>query len=264
MTLVILFVVTTSFNLYVGRLSPESTLLMADSKTKQESTDWTNLLADPDLVSHLAALLKTYREAAPEKREAALIAAMRQIKQQAATAKTSEAASELTSGQPGSAPSLSDPSEAETAFTMPVPLPVPTPPPFEPDIFTPSWGQDRRKYPRIKCFVAVELRVKGVPTPIWGNLANTSLGGCYVDSLTPIGSGSEVEIGLWMSSGKIWVKGLVLNGVVTKAAPAFGVRVKFSQLQANERDALREFLKFVESSTKGYEKQNGYLAQLKR
>ena len=68
---------------------------------------------------------------------------------------------------------------------------------------------------RAKAKRFVELHVKGMATPIWGNLANTSLGGCFVDSLTPIDSGSEVEIGLWVSSGKIWVKGLVLNGVVT-------------------------------------------------
>jgi hypothetical protein len=57
---------------------------------------------------------------------------------------------------------------------------------------------------------------------------------------------------------------MVLNGVVTKSTPSFGIRVKFSDLEPAERDTLREFLKFVESTTRGYEKQNGYLAQLKR
>jgi hypothetical protein len=57
---------------------------------------------------------------------------------------------------------------------------------------------------------------------------------------------------------------MVLNGVVTKSTPSFGIRVKFAGMEAIEREALRQFLKFVESSTKGYEKQHGYLAQLKR
>jgi hypothetical protein len=35
-------------------------------------------------------------------------------------------------------------------------------------------------------------------------------------------------------------------------------------MDASERDTLRFFLKFVEDTTKNYEKQNGYVAQLKR
>src|SRR5437016_13864031 len=42
--------------------------------------DWTQLLTDPDLISHLGELLQIYREAVPEKRDQALLAAMRKIK----------------------------------------------------------------------------------------------------------------------------------------------------------------------------------------
>jgi hypothetical protein len=221
---------------------------MSESKpSSAASADWTHLLTDPDLVSHLGKLLQTYRDAAPEKREQALLEAMREIK---------SGAKKSTSHAP------TPPVSAELAAAAHAP--APTPPPFQPDIFTPSWGQDRRKYPRLKCFVAVELHVAGSPTPIWGNLSNTSLGGCFVESVTPVTAGASVEIGLWLSSGKIWVKGMVLNGVVTKSTPSFGIRVKFAGMEAIEREALRQFLKFVESSTKGYEKQHGYLAQLKR
>ena len=37
-------------------------------------TDWTKILADPDLVRHVGKLLQTYREAPVEKREEALVA----------------------------------------------------------------------------------------------------------------------------------------------------------------------------------------------
>src|SRR5258708_32728296 len=100
---------------------------MSDSKTPTTpGTDWTRLLTDPALVERLGTLWQTYREAAPEKREEALLAAMREIKNRP-TAKVLSA---------GTAP-------------PPVPVQAPTPvmpsatPPFEPDIFTPSWGQDR-------------------------------------------------------------------------------------------------------------------------
>lgn len=229
---------------------------MSDSKSSAASADWTHLLTDPDLVSHLGKLLKTYREASPEKREQALMEAMREIK-----AGQSQRNSAATAP---STPPASPPSAVNQAMVAAAVAPAPDPPPFEPDIFTPNWGQDRRMYPRLKCFVAVEIHVKGATTPIWGNLSNTSMGGCFVESVTPISAGEDVEIGLWLASGKLWVKGMVLNGVVTKSTPSFGIRVRFAPIEGTERESLRHFLKFVESTTKGYQKDNGYLAQMKR
>lgn len=211
-------------------------------------TDWTRLLTDPDLVGHLGRLLQTYREAPAHKREEALLAAMKDIKNSANSGRAKQDAAPATAADPP-APVATAPAET---------------PPFQPDLFTPTWGQDRRRYPRIKCFVAVELRMEGQDAPVWGNLANTSLGGCFVETVTPIKSGANVEIGLWVANGKIWVKGIALSGVVTRSNPTFGVRLKFSELESPERESLRQFLKFVESTTKGYSLEHGYLAQLKR
>lgn len=217
--------------------------------TGSVGTDWTKLLTDPDLVSHLGRLLQVYREAPAEKREEALLAAMRDIKNAVPAAKAAAASA----GAP-----------SPPVMAAPLPMSAADTPPFEPDIFTPSWGQDRRRYPRIKCFVAVELRVEGSDAPIWGNLANTSMGGCFVETVTPVTNGMSVEIGLWVASGKVWVKGIILNGVVTQSNPCFGVRIRFSDLEPNERESLRQFLKFVESTTRGYKAEHGYLAQMKK
>jgi len=217
---------------------------MSDSKpSTTPGTDWTRLLSDPDLVGHLGQLLQTYREAAPERREEALLAAMREIKNQPSAASQANIAAE--------------------SVQAPTPITPSNTPPFEPDIFTPSWGQDRRRYPRIRCFVAVELKVDGTDTPVWGNLSNTSMGGCYVETVTPVKSGADVQIGLWVSSGKIWVKGLILNGIVIKSNPCFGVRVKF-EIESAEREPLRQFLKFVESSTKAQQSEYSYLQKLQK
>jgi hypothetical protein len=215
-------------------------------------TDWTKLLTDPDLISHLGELLKAYREAAPERRDQALLAAMRKIKSGARQTETEATVPSTASGKNQSAAPLATSASAS--------------PPFEPDIFTPApqWGQDRRRYPRLKCFVAVELRVDGSPSPIWGNLSNTSMGGCFVETATPIPARASVEVGLWLANGKLWIKGIILNGVVTRSSPSFGVRVKFADLESNERESLRQFLRFVESTTKGYRSEQTYLAQLKR
>ena len=220
---------------------------MGDQQNTAVGADWTKLLADPDLISHLGELLQAYREAPADKRDQALLDAMRRIKG-GKPAKTG-------GGNPASSAAAPEPVVAS--------YPAPAPP-FEPDIFTPSWGQDRRQYPRMKCFVAVELKLEGATTPVWGNLSNTSIGGCFVETASPIPTGVNAEIGLWVANGKIWVKGLILNGIVTKSNPCFGVRVRFAELDPAARGTLREFLKFVESTTKGYHSQHGYLAQMKR
>lgn len=225
---------------------PECWQSMGDKKTNAVGADWTQLLSDPDLIRHLGELLQAYREAPADKRDQALLDTMRRIKD-----------GKLAVGlAAGNAPSIT-----ATATVPSYPAPAP---PFEPDIFTPSWGQDRRQYPRMKCFVAVELKLEGTNTPIWGNLSNTSLGGCFVETAAPIPTRVNAEIGLWVASGKIWVKGMILNGIVTRSSPCFGVRVKFTELDPASRETLREFLKFVESTTKGYHHQHGYLAQMKR
>jgi PilZ domain len=221
---------------------------MSDSKPLATGADWTQLLADPDLVSHLGKLLKVCREATPENREKALFDAIREIKQGAGRKPASKAAAAAVA-EPAS-------SSALTATA--------TAPPFEPDIFTPSWAEDRRRYPRMKCFVAVELRVENDSSPVWGNLSNTSLGGCLVETSSIVNEGKKIEIGLWVANGKIWVKGIVLTGVVTGNKPSQGVRIKFGEMEPSEREALRHFLKFVENTTKSYHQDNGYLAQMKR
>src|ERR1700733_7496854 len=215
---------------------------MGDEKTTAVGADWTKLLADPDLISHLGTLLQAYREAPADKRDEALLETMRQIK----GGKVAMAAAA------GTACTSSATQTVETLPSYPAPAP-----PFEPDIFTPSWGEDRRQYPRMKCFVAVELKLDGATTPIWGNLSNTSMGGCFVETALPIPTGVNAEIGLWVANGKLWVKGMILNGIVTKSSPCFGVRVRFEELDPVSRETLRQFLKFVETTTKGYRNQNG-------
>ena len=209
-------------------------------------TDWTRILSDPDLVRHVGKLLQAYREAPVEKREEALLTAMREIK-----------AASATSGQSG-------PPTTPASQPQPVPTLPSATPPFEPDLFSAiNWGSDRRRHPRIKCFVAVELRVDETPTPIWGNLSNTSAGGCLVETAQPVKPGSKVDVALWVPNGKIWVKGFALSGVVSRTGPAKGVRVHFEGMPPAERDSLRQFLKYVQEMTRGPETGNGYLHLLK-
>jgi hypothetical protein len=274
-----------------------------DTKLLPKGSDWTRLLTDPDLVTHLGKLLQTYRDVSPERRETALLQAMREIKDAAVKAraqqetvqqKEPEAIQEtvqqnVTSAPSTSAPSTeaplteapsteapsasmpatSAPSTSAPAMAAPLPvqpseLPMPQPmeqrPPFEPDFVTPEAG--RRRFQRIKCYVAVEIHIEGQEAPVWGNLANVSRGGCLVETASAVPGGKVLEIGLWVASGKIWVKGVILSGIATRSA-SFGVRVKFSESELSEKEHLREFLKFVENSARKSQSGKAYVTQLK-
>lgn len=210
-------------------------------------TDWTRILSDPDLVRHVGKLLQAYREAAPEKRDQALVAAMREIKTQASADSKPTATSQI----------------KEEPAPSPVPTAVADTPPFAPDVFSSNSGDDRRRFPRIKCFVAVELRVDNSETPIWGNLCNTSVGGCLVETATPVKSGAKVDVALWVASGKIWVKGFALSGIVTRSASTTGVRVRFDGMEPAARDSLRQFLRYVQDTSRVNRSENSYMQLLK-
>jgi hypothetical protein len=223
-----------------------------------KGSDWTRLLTDPDLVSHLGRLLQTYREVAPEEREAALLKAMREIKEAAIKRKGCARPAVMPTGHKSE-----DEAENGQESALLQPEPTDETPPFELDLFSPQTGMDRRKYQRIKCFFAVEIHVEGLDQPVWGNLANISRGGCLVETASAVPAGKALEIGLWVASGKIWVKGVILSGVVTRSAPSFGVRVRFSETELAEKEHLREFLKFVESATRKAQSGHAYVEQLK-
>jgi len=227
-------------------------------KPSPKGTDWTRLLTDPDLVSHLGKLLQTYREVPAEKRESALLQAMREIKQEATRHR--QASGE---GSTPATPALEATQPAREEPALQGPEPVSVTPPFSPDLFAPTTESDRRRHRRIKCYVAVEIHVEGIEEPIWGNLSNVGRGGCLVETASPVPAGKALEIGLWVSSGKIWVKGVIMSGVATLSAPSFGVRVRFSEAELSEKEHLREFLKFVEQTTRKAQSGNAYMAQLK-
>ena len=58
-------------------------------------------------------------------------------------------------------------------------------------------------------------------------------------------------------------KGFALSGVVTRSGPANGVRVRFDGMAPSERDSLRQFLKFVQDTTRASQSESIYLQLLK-
>jgi hypothetical protein len=218
---------------------------MSNPDSPVQNAEWKNLLDEPHLASHMGRLLKLYRETLPETRNQVILAELEKINSAANVSAASPTVRREREEQP-----------------RPVATEAPVTPPFKPDSFTPPAATDRRQSQRMKCFVAVEMRIPGAAGPAWGTLSDASLGGCFVETTAPLENKIHLEIGLWVAEGKIWVKGVTLNGVVTRSKPCLGVRIKFTGLDTEERKALRQFMRSVEAATKQYHHERGYLARL--
>src|SRR5258708_5972971 len=81
---------------------------------------------------------------------------------------------------------------------------------------------ERRKHPRYCCEVGVQVRTESSKNGYWGALAAISLGGCYVNSFSPLPSGTGVTLKL--QSHDIEIN---LCGSVVTSHPGVGMGIQF-------------------------------------
>lgn len=112
---------------------------------------------------------------------------------------------------------------------------VPLPPPA-PDTYLPIKAADRRRFPRFECKASVEVRLSS-GSPVRGNLADLSLGGCYIEMMIPLPVSTPLDLVIWLESGK-----LATPGLVTSSHAGFGVGVKFIGMGKPERQLLEQYL----------------------
>jgi hypothetical protein len=101
-------------------------------------------------------------------------------------------------------------------------------------------ASDRRKNPRLKCTVSVELHPDGQSAPIWGKAADLSLGGCFVEMPMPLNAGTKLKLGLWVRDEK-----LRLSGRVVSSRPGFGIGVQFVEVSPEDVERLKSYLQSI-------------------
>jgi len=123
---------------------------------------------------------------------------------------------------------------------------------------TPDREPDKRRYPRLKCFVAVLLRAKDPDLFLMGNLSSISFRGCGVEAETPVEISVTVEIAL-VEDENISVIGDVVNRRLLVDKPGFGIGIEL--VDTDERKA--EFIKFVEGKTQVDDQEYWYLMRMR-
>jgi diguanylate cyclase (GGDEF)-like protein/putative nucleotidyltransferase with HDIG domain len=107
--------------------------------------------------------------------------------------------------------------------------------------------KDQRLHTRMKCRLTIELHPQGSTAPIFGNLIDISLGGCYVETAAILTPGSNVKVVFSMDKVD-----LSAEGSVARMHPGSGIAIQFKEMSRDSREQMYRILEFVQSSTTMY------------
>jgi len=107
--------------------------------------------------------------------------------------------------------------------------------------------KDRRSHPRLKCRVTIELQSESAAAPVFANLTDISMGGCYVETSAILSPGSQIKMGFSMEDGT-----LTHEGVVLRLDPGSGAAVQFREVNREGRDRMLKILDYVQKTNEFY------------
>jgi diguanylate cyclase (GGDEF)-like protein len=117
--------------------------------------------------------------------------------------------------------------------------------------------KDRRTHPRMKCRVTIEMKTDAGPAPVFANLTDISLGGCYVETSTILSPGSKIKLNFSMDDPN-----LNTEGTVARLDPGSGFAVQFREMNREARERMFKIIEHVQKSNTFYN--NRYLDSLTR
>ncbi|HEY6970175.1 MAG TPA: PilZ domain-containing protein [Candidatus Angelobacter sp.] len=79
-----------------------------------------------------------------------------------------------------------------------------------------------RRYPRYICELGIEVRVANSETGYWGTVADICLGGCYVNTFSPLPAGTPVML---LINTK--VNTIAITGNTITFHPGLGMGIEF-------------------------------------
>jgi len=95
---------------------------------------------------------------------------------------------------------------------------------------------ERRKHPRFKVSVPVEVHAEGSTAPLHCATSDLSLGGCYIESMYPLPAGTCLDLKL--EAGDT----LLISAKVVTCDPQFGNGIQFLRMLTEDRATLSKFL----------------------
>jgi hypothetical protein len=99
----------------------------------------------------------------------------------------------------------------------------------------PAPQTERRRFPRVSCRIEASVADEGNSMRLPVKVTDISLGGCYVEMLSPLPEGSPVEMILDSAHGTLHARGKVLV-----SQTGMGMSVAFSAISPEDFERLRE------------------------
>jgi diguanylate cyclase (GGDEF)-like protein/putative nucleotidyltransferase with HDIG domain len=123
--------------------------------------------------------------------------------------------------------------------------------------------KDQRLHARLNCRLTIELHPQAGGGPIFGNLIDISLGGCYVETSVILTPGSDIKLIFSLdNTGPNAAGALSAEGTVARIHPGSGVAVQFKEMSRDSREKMRRILEFVQSTTAAYNER--YMQNIRR
>ena len=96
--------------------------------------------------------------------------------------------------------------------------------------------QERRRYPRVKVKIPVELHLSA-GTPQRTSIEEISVCGCYIETMFTFEVSTRVDLVIWLNQEKVTAKGIVVNRY-----PQVGNGIDFVTMAPQDRLKLNDFI----------------------
>lgn len=106
------------------------------------------------------------------------------------------------------------------------------------EIHTQTDLAERRRHPRVKAAVRVELRPQGSDSTLEVEAADVGLGGCYIPMIFTLEVGRRLDLVLALGHHR-----LAIRAVVVRRDPQRGNGIMFLDMAREDRIRLQHFLK---------------------
>ena len=105
------------------------------------------------------------------------------------------------------------------------------------DSLAPEPGSERRRFPRFSCRIETMVAEEGGSIRLSGKVSDISLGGCYVEMLSPLPVTAPVE--LTLNPGGLTLR---LHGLVLTSEIGMGMGISFTTVSPEDFESLREMV----------------------
>lgn len=104
---------------------------------------------------------------------------------------------------------------------------------------------EKRSHVRYVCDGGVEVRTEGTAAGFWGTLTDISLGGCYVQTFSPLTAGTRLTLRIQTKLNEFRCK-----GSVQASHPGVGMGVLFTDFDEGQRPLLEALIKSLAESSR--------------